>query len=215
MNLTDTARGFYFGVGPADHASVIDHVSPMKLSDELDRIYERLLVIRAQAREQQAFRELVERYERRLLYYIRRILGDGSESADVSQEVWLRVFMKLPSLRAPEAFRVWLYKIAHDQTVSHLRRRPKESAATEKDLPAVAEGDPRNELDILENAELVHGALERLSQPHREVLTLRFLEDLGLAEIAEIVGCDVGTVKSRLHYAKTSLREQMERHFHD
>ncbi|MGE5140358.1 MAG: RNA polymerase sigma factor [Rudaea sp.] len=187
----------------------------MNLNDELDRLHERLLVIRAQARDQQAFRELVERYQRRLLYYIRRVLGDGGESADVLQEVWLRVFMKLTSLRAPEAFRVWLYKIAHDQTVSHLRRRPRESPAAEKDLPAVAEIDPWNELDILENAELVHRALERLSQPHRVVLTLRFLEDLGLAEIAEIVGRDVGTVKSRLHYAKASLREQMKGHFHD
>jgi RNA polymerase sigma-70 factor (ECF subfamily) len=187
----------------------------MKLSDELDRVHERLLVIRAQARDQEAFRELVQRYERRLLYYIRRVLGDGSESSDVLQEVWLRVFLRLTSLRAPEAFRVWLYKIAHDQTVTHLRRRPKESTATEEDAPVVAEGDPWNELDILENAKLVHRALQRLPQSHREVLTLRFLEDLGLAEIAEIVGCEMGTVKSRLHYAKTTLREQLERHFHD
>jgi RNA polymerase sigma-70 factor (ECF subfamily) len=187
----------------------------MKLNDELDRVYERLLVIRAQAREPDAFRELVERYQRRLLYYIRRVLGDLTESSDVLQEVWLRIFMKLNSLRAPEAFRVWLYKIAHDETVSYLRRRPKESTATEEDAPAVAESDPSNELDILDNAEVVHRALERLSHPHREVLTLRFVEDLGLAEIAEIVGCDMGTVKSRLHYAKRSLREQMKRHFHE
>ena len=187
----------------------------MKLNEEIDRVHERLLVIRAQARDQDAFRELVQRYERRLLYYIRRVLGDGSESSDVLQEVWLRVFLRLTSLRAPEAFRVWLYKIAHDQTVGHLRRRPKESTATEEDVPVVPDSDPWYELDVLENAESVHRALGRLSQPHREVLTLRFLEDMGLAEIAEIVGCAMGTVKSRLYYAKTSLREQIERHFHD
>ena len=189
----------------------------MKLNDELDRVYERLVVIRARARDSGAFRELVQRYERRLLYYIRRVLGDGSESFDVLQEVWLRVFLKLTSLRAPEAFRVWLYKIAHDATVSHLRRRSKECAATsiDEDAPLPPSVDPCNELDTLENAELVHRALERLSQPHREVLTLRFMEDLSLAEIAEIVGCELGTVKSRLHYAKSSLREQMEGYFHD
>jgi RNA polymerase sigma-70 factor (ECF subfamily) len=187
----------------------------MKLNDELDRAYERLLVIRAQVRDQGAFRELVERYQRRLLYYIRRVLGDGSESFDVLQDVWLRVFLKLASLRAPEAFRVWLYKIAHDETVSHLRKRPKERTASEEDVPVIAEVDPGNELDVLENAAIVHRALERLSQPHREVLTLRFLEDLGLAEIAEIVGCEIGTVKSRLYYAKSSLREQMQGYFYD
>jgi RNA polymerase sigma-70 factor, ECF subfamily len=189
--------------------------SQMKLSDELDRAYERLLVIRAAARDQQAFRELVERYQRRLMYYVRRVLGDGADSLDVLQEVWLRVFLKLTSLQAPEAFRVWLYKIAHDEAVSHLRKRPRERTASEEVDPAVAEADPWNETDILENAELVHRSLERLSQPHREVLTLRFLEDLGLAEIAEIVSCEIGTVKSRLHYAKASLREQMKGHFHD
>ncbi len=130
----------------------------MKLNDELDRVYERLLVIQAQTRDQDAFRELVKRYERRLLYYICRILGDSSESFDVLQEVWLRVYVKLGSLRAPEAFRVWLYKIAHDQTVSLLRRRPKEPIAIDEDAPAIGDDDPCNELDMLENAELVHRA---------------------------------------------------------
>jgi RNA polymerase sigma-70 factor (ECF subfamily) len=187
----------------------------MKLNDELDRVYEQLLVIRAQARDPGAFRELVQRYERRLLYYIRRILGDGSESSDVLQEVWLRVFLKLASVRAPEAFRVWLYKIAHDETVSCMRRRSKACAVKDEEAPLPPRVDPCNELELLDNAELVHQALGRLSQPHREALTLRFLEDLGLAEIAEIVGCELGTVKSRLHYAKIALREQLERHFHD
>jgi RNA polymerase sigma-70 factor, ECF subfamily len=187
----------------------------MKLHDELDRIYERLLVIQAQTRDQDAFRELVQRYEKRLLYYIRRILGECSESLDVLQEVWLRVYLKLGSLQLPEAFRVWLYKITHDQAVTHLRKRPKEPIEIDNDTSLIEDDDPCNELDIQENTELVHQALERLSRPHREVLTLRFIEDLGLAEIAEIVGCEMGTVKSRLHYAKTSLREQMERFFHE
>jgi RNA polymerase sigma-70 factor (ECF subfamily) len=187
----------------------------MKLNDELDRVYEQLLVIRARTRDQSAFRELVQRYEQRLLYYIRRIVGDGRESSDVLQEVWLRVFLKLASLRAPEAFRVWLYKIAHDETVSHLRRRSKQRPLIDEDAPLPPGVDPCNDVETLENAELVHHALERLSQPHREVLTLRFLEDLGLAEIAEIVGCELGTVKSRLHYARISLREQMDRYFRD
>jgi RNA polymerase sigma-70 factor (ECF subfamily) len=187
----------------------------MKLNDELDRVYEQLLVIRARARDPGAFRELVQRYERRLLYYIRRVLGDGTESFDVLQEVWLRVFLKLTSLRAPEAFRVWLYKIAHDEAVSHRRRRSRECGVKDEEAPLSPGVDSCIELGALEDAELVHRALERLSEPHREVLTLRFLEDLKLAEIAEIVGCGLGTIKSRLHYAKLSLREQMGRHSHD
>jgi RNA polymerase sigma-70 factor, ECF subfamily len=208
-------RGFYLGVDKGHGPSVGDEASQMNLNDELDRAHERLLVIRAAARDQEAFRELIERYQRRLLYYVRRVLSDGADPSDVLQEVWLRVFLKLASLRAPEAFRVWLYKIAHDETVSHLRKCPRECAVSNQCDPVVVEVDPCNEMDLLEDAELVHRSLERLSQPHREVLTLRFLEDLSLAEIAEIVGCGIGTVKSRLHYAKAAIREQMKGHFDD
>jgi RNA polymerase sigma-70 factor (ECF subfamily) len=67
-----------------------------------------------------------------------------------------------------------------------------------------------NELELLENAELVHRELKRLSPAHREVLTLRFLELMSLDEIAEVIGCSKGTAKSRLHYAKKALRFQIE-----
>lgn len=69
--------------------------------------------------------------------------------------------------------------------------------------------DAWDEFEAMENAELVHRALESLSHEHREVLTLRFLEQMDVNEIAEVVGCPTGTVKSRLHYAKTSLRKQI------
>jgi RNA polymerase sigma-70 factor (ECF subfamily) len=72
-----------------------------------------------------------------------------------------------------------------------------------------------NDLELFENAELVHEALGQLSLPHREVLTLRFLEGLGLSEIAGIVGCSVGTVKSRLYYAKSAMRKLLEANCHE
>lgn len=179
------------------------------------QISERMVVVQAQARDQAAFRELVTRYERRLAYYIRRMLGDNPDAFDVMQEVWLIVFRKLSALEAPEAFRVWLYKIAHDTTVSHLRKRTNRYQSIPADEVVVDELESWNEFEALERAELVHRTLELLSPPHREVLTLRFLEGLELAEIANVVGCEIGTVKSRLHYAKRSLREQMEGTDHD
>jgi RNA polymerase sigma-70 factor, ECF subfamily len=78
---------------------------------------------------------------------------------------------------------------------------PAEEAATASDW---------NECELLENAELVHKTLDRLSLPHREVLTLRFLEQLDLSQLAEVVGCSIGTVKSRLHYAKSAMRTLLE-----
>ena len=185
--------------------------------DESSTIYEKLLVVRAQGRDERAFRELVTRYERRILYYIHRLLGNHADLADVMQEVWIRVFLRITTLRAPEAFRVWLYKIAHDVAVSHLRKSRRHEIAGLEDAHAAeaATTDGWNECELLENAELVHATLERLSLPHREVLTLRFLEELGLAEIAEVVGCNVGTVKSRLHYAKSAMRKLLEASCHE
>lgn len=177
--------------------------------DRFDEISERLLVVQAQARDPVAFRELVTRYERRLAYYIRRMIGDAPDAFDALLDVWLLVFRKLPALEAPEAFRIWLYKIAHDVTVSRLRKSPNQFQTIPDEVIA-AEADTWNEFEALERAELVHRMLERLSPPHREVLALRFLEGLELDEIASIVGCETGTVKSRLHYAKKSLRQQME-----
>jgi RNA polymerase sigma-70 factor (ECF subfamily) len=179
---------------------------------EINAIQEALLVMRAQARDEKAFQQLVAQYERRLLYYIHRILGNDADRADVLQEIWIRVFLKITTLRTPEAFRVWLYKIAHDASVSQLRKskRRETRTLTDEHEGDVADTNDWNEFELLEDAQLVHDALGRLSLPHREVLTLRFLEELELADIAEVVGCGVGTVKSRLHYAKSAMRQLLQ-----
>lgn len=185
--------------------------------DELNAIREQLLVLQAQQRDPIAFRELVELYERRILYYIRRIICEESDGGDVLQEVWMRVFLRLHTLRSPEAFRVWLYKIAHDVSVSQLRKRQPEKSQphSEELINELTETSEWNELELLEQAAQVHAALAQLSLPHREILTLRFLEELDLAEIANIIGCAVGTVKSRLHYAKVELRRILDVGHHD
>lgn len=187
------------------------------MSSETDLIQEKLLVMRAQAREAGAFPQLVARYERRLLYYIHRLLGNEVDREDVLQEVWIRVFLKINTLRAPDAFRVWVYKIAHDVAMSQLRQRKRHETASwnEEVADDVAEKCDWNELELLDRVELVHEALGQLSLPYREVLTLRFLENLELSDIAQVVGCGVGTVKSRLHYAKAAIRQLLEETCHE
>jgi RNA polymerase sigma-70 factor (ECF subfamily) len=184
---------------------------------ESNAIREQLLVVRAQNRDERAFHELVTRYERRILYYIHRLLGRDADLADVMQEIWIRVFLRITTLRAPEAFRVWLYKIAHHVAVNHLRKNIRREIASLEDTHAAESAglSDWNEYELLENAELVHKTLERLSLAHREVLTLRFLEGLDLSEIAEVVGCNVGTAKSRLYYAKSAMRKLLEASRHE
>ena len=171
---------------------------------------ERETVLLARQGDREAFRRLVDAYDERLVYFVRRILGDGDATLDVLQNVWLTAYRGLWKLRSPEAFRVWLYRIAHDQAVSELRRRTRRPVPVE-DTEATGEhvGDDSHEA-AFDNAELVHAALQRLSIDHRRILTLRFLEDMSMREIADVVGCSDGTVKSRLHHARLSLRRHIE-----
>jgi RNA polymerase sigma-70 factor (ECF subfamily) len=182
----------------------------MPVIDDVRQIEERLIVLLAQAGDREAFRSLVDLYDKRLLYFVRRILGDTDGALDVLQTVWLTVHRKLWKLQAATAFRVWLYRIAHDQAVTELRRKTKRPVLFD-DVPAGQPLDPAADDDAaFENAELVHAALLDLSVDQRRVLTLRFLEDMPLEEIADVVGCGSGTVKSRLHYAKLALRRRIE-----
>ncbi len=174
------------------------------------QISEAVLVVMAQTRDATAFRKLMDLYQGRLSYYIRRQIGPTDESDDVLQETWLRVHRRIHTLRAPEAFRVWLYKIAHDLSVGHIRKstRTAQTASDESFDQNVI--DTWDEYEAMEHADLVHQTLESLSPEHREVLTLRFLEQMDIEEMAVVVDCATGTVKSRLHYAKAALRKQIE-----
>lgn len=180
------------------------------MTDDLDRIEERLTVLLAQEGDREAFGRLVDRYDKRLLYFIRRLLGEADGALDLLQSVWLIVHRRLWKLKSPEAFRVWLYQIAHDQTVTELRRKTRRPVPFEESAESTSPDAANLDETSFENAELVHVALRDLSVDHRRVLALRFLEDMSIEEIAAVVGCAAGTVKSRLHYAKAALRRRIE-----
>jgi len=174
------------------------------------QIGESVRVALAQNHDLASFEELVSLYQGRLTYYVRRLIGCAHESEDVLQEVWIVVYRRLPRLRAPEAFRVWLFKIAHDVTVSYLRRISRLPKAMSSKIEQSEPIESWDEFEAMANIELVHRTLDFLSHEHREVLTLRFLEQMQLSDIAEVVGCSIGTVKSRMHYAKAVLRKRIE-----
>lgn len=177
-------------------------------------IEEQLLVRLAQQGDDEAFAQLINRYDRRLLYYVRRLLAETDSAFDVMQSTWLVVHRRLISLRSPEAFRVWLYRIAHDQAVSELRRKGLRPVAMEQQPKDLPDDQQEQASDSFENAELVHRAITTLSFEHRQVLTLRFLEEMTVEEIAEITEIPAGTVKSRLHYAKLAIRKCIEELLH-
>ena len=172
-------------------------------------LVEHLVVLRAQLGDRDAFVRLHERHNVRLLYYLRRLLSPAHHAEDVLQEVWVTVVRKIATLEQPQAFKVWLYRIAHNRAVSRLRRERRHVPLDE--LPEELEIDPASSQDddrapfARFDTQAIHSGLERLSTPHREVLTLRFLDELSYEQIAEITGCNLGTVRSRIHYAKKAL----------
>jgi RNA polymerase sigma-70 factor, ECF subfamily len=167
--------------------------------------YNEWLVVRCQQGHQKALEELIRRWEKRLLYYIRRLTTSEEDAWDVLQKVWLAVFRGIRKLQDSRLFPIWLYRIARNSAASHFRteRADRELRGYSDDLPDIEQPDPDF---TAEDAEQVHQALDKLPLSFREVLTLFFLEELSVAQIAGIVGIPEGTVKSRLHHAKRALR---------
>jgi RNA polymerase sigma-70 factor (ECF subfamily) len=176
-----------------------------------DRIYEQVLVLRCQAGDGAAFEELVALYGPRLRYYVRKMLGHAEVTEDVLQEVWLDVYRAMPRLAHVAAFPAWIYRIARDHTNNQLRKqhRAPQPLAEEQDVADPTQ-DGRGEEFTAEDAQRVHAALDKLPPAQREVLVLRFLEEMTYEDIGRVVGCPPGTVRSRIHYAKRALRRLLE-----
>jgi RNA polymerase sigma-70 factor (ECF subfamily) len=178
------------------------------MTDELERVAEELLVLRCQTGDPAAFAGLVDYYSPRLRYFLRKLLGASGPVDDTLQEVWLDVFRSLHRLATSRAFRAWLYRIARDRAFRTLRRRrPATQLLEEEHVPWVCDAPSFHP----DEAAQVHAALEQLTPEHREVLVLRFLEDMSYEEISRVAGCPLGTVRSRLFHARRHLRALLDK----
>jgi RNA polymerase sigma-70 factor (ECF subfamily) len=169
------------------------------------RTHDEWIVLRCQAGEPNAFADLVALMERPLLYYATKLTGNAEAALDVLQEVWMNAFRGIGRLKDPGALRPWLYRITHGIAVDRIRKHISREKAEEAHAAGFQES---GDLTFAEDdAAAIHEALNELAPKHREVLVLYFLEDFSLAEIATVVGCSEGTVKSRIHYAKRAMKE--------
>ena len=171
-----------------------------------ERVRSELLLLKHRAGDERALPELVSLWERPLFYYIRRLVDSEEDAWDILQEVWCRIIQKILTLRNPAALPSWLYAIARNTASNHRRRAINFGQLSEADVAPNSANDSTETSFSGFGAEELHRALEHLSLLHREALILHFLEGFSLAEVAAIVGAPVGTVKSRLHNAKKSLR---------
>jgi RNA polymerase sigma-70 factor (ECF subfamily) len=179
------------------------------MSDQAELIYERLLVLRAQAGDEAAMVELVKRYSPRLRYFLRKLLSSADGAEDALQDVWLDVLRHLPRLAEPQALRAWIYRIARDRAYGRLRQAHRREQPLDETQLADASEASADDPFSAEDAAAIHAALDRLPAEQREVLVLRFLEDMTYDQIAAVIGCPPGTVRSRIHYGKQALRKAM------
>jgi len=163
------------------------------------------LALRCQSGEPGAFEDLIAVMERPLLYYAASLTGSTDSALDVLQDVWLKVFRGIRKLKDTGSLRAWLYSITHGVAVDRIRRNYSREQAEKVLVEDFCEAEEPSFEG--EDADAIHQALSEIGLKHREVLVLHFLEDLSLAEIAKVVGCSEGTVKSRIHYAKRAMKE--------
>jgi RNA polymerase sigma-70 factor (ECF subfamily) len=180
------------------------------MGDLADDVYRRLLVLRCQVGDRGAFEEIVRQCQPRLVRYMRKLLPGETGVDDLIQEVWVDVLRSIARLNDPAAFLPWLYRIAHNRVFEMLRRRQRRPTTTIEELDAVETTTEESDFTF-EDRQAVHAAVDQLTPEYREVLLLRFMEDLSYEEIAKVAGCQLGTVRSRLHNAKRALRRIIEK----
>ena len=185
----------------------------MKLTPDKRILESAILVTQCQRGDRQAFTGIVQMWERPLFYYLRRLAPSEADTWDLLQETWLRVFRALASLRDPRTLPAFLYMTARNAAITRWRLRSMDEQPEFIERSGGGGEHPSaNDCAFIafDDAEQVHHALDQLPLPQREALTLYFLEDLSIDDIAQVLSVRAGTVKSRLHYGKQAIRKFLE-----
>jgi RNA polymerase sigma-70 factor (ECF subfamily) len=181
-----------------------------------DREVDQQLVERAQAGDKRAFELLVAKYQRRLGRLISRFVRDSAEAEDVTQDAFIKAYRALPAFRGDSAFYTWLYRIGINTAKNHLlalgRRAPTSTNFDAEDSEEFEDAallhevaTPENELMSKQVIDVVNSSLQQLPDDLRMALTLREIEGLSYEEIATVMNCPVGTVRSRIFRAREAV----------
>lgn len=190
-------------------------VGPKPPADEV-------LVKRAQGGDLGAYDELVRRYQERIYSTLYHMTANHEDANDLAQEAFIKAFRALKSFKGDASFFTWLYRIAVNKTINFLKQRKQRANLSLNDLDFNAEHDPdlvalisdktpRREINLVELQERLNAAMRKLSEEHRLVVTLHDVQGLPHEQISKIMDCNVGTVRSRLFYA----RQQLQAHLSD
>ena len=177
------------------------------------------LITRALAGREESFEELVRRYQRPIVAYVYRMVGDYDSALDLTQEVFIRIYNSLGRYRPEFKFSTWIYRIAHNAAIDHLRRS--DSSRTE-DLEVEGEGGQTFQRPLASKAPTpeqlsernerrgeIEEVIRQLPPAYRELIVLRHAHDFSYDEIAEVTGLPLGTVKNRIFRAREAMRAHL------
>lgn len=169
------------------------------------------LVYRAIERDEEAFSELYDRHVVRVYRHLYYMVGNAAEAEDLTSQTFLRAWEAIPRYQVRGApFISWLLRIAHNLGVSHLRSKKESSQLHDGIVDEKMRIDPESSYMQTADEELVHAAILLLREEQRQVIILRFIEDLDYKEVAEIIGKSVAAIRVIQHRALNSLRKQMK-----
>lgn len=163
---------------------------------------DRDLVLAARRGKVDAYNALITRWEKRIFNYLRRLTGRDEDAMDLAQDVFLKAWQSLPRLDDASRFSPWLYRIAHNEAISHVRRRRPETDLDKLPLPAHSLRMAPVEVSLA-----VEAALARLTPEQREAVILKIYEGFKFDEMAEILNCPASTLKSRVYTALDELKQ--------
>ncbi len=168
-------------------------------------VEDRDLIARARRKDVEAYNLLVSRWERRVFSYLLRLVRDREDALDLSQDVFLKAYQNLGKLEDPDRFGPWLFRIAHNEAYSLLRKQRPEDELP----PETARQPSRFRMYPVELSVAVEAALNRLSADQREAVMLKIYQGFKFEEMADVLDCPVSTVKSRLYAALDVLKDAL------
>lgn len=186
-----------------------------------DREADQILVERVQRGDKQAFGLLVSKYQRKLVRLLSRLVRDPAEVEDVAQETFIKAYRALPGFRGESAFYTWLYRIGINAAKNYLaargRRTPTTSEFDSEELENFDDGEqlrdnnsPERMLMSKQIANTVNAAMDRLPEDLRNAISLREIDGMSYEEIAQIMDCPIGTVRSRIFRAREAIAEKLK-----
>ena len=192
-------------------------VDKERLSTNVAKPDDHQLVRNAQGGDLAAYDELVRRYQERIYATLYHMTSNHEDANDLAQEAFIKAFQALRSFKGGSSFYTWVYRIAVNKTINFLKQRKNRvqmslddmdfNAEHDPDLVAlISEKNPRRDLNLAELQEKLNAAMQKLSEQHRMVVTLHDIQGFSHEEIGGIMGCNVGTVRSRLFYARQQLQ---------